>query len=522
MCIHTLNPVREPYRTVRCRRVPTRICGGERRAAVRDSRQRNYRPRSGTSSRRAFCPSASRRRGESGDGRHSSDVGRSMRRIVLIDLPWCRPGDELSSLGHVSLLASLRCENDIEVVPVSRPVNDARFSVDALVRDTLVVLGDAPPEHADVAIGIYVWNDTVVSTLIRRLRRSGFAGRIILGGPQITYAAPGVDAQYPGADAFVRGQGEFALRQLAIAGGRPRIPGVHYAGEEDLAQQAPSPFLDAPSPWLLDSPALDGESRISWETQRGCPFRCTFCQHRQPDRKVPVPASCDRIDAEIDLFCHAGVRRISVIDPVFNLHQDHALHVLTRIGARDFTGELSLQCRAELVTPAFLDAVQALDVSLEFGVQSIHPKEFLAVGRPNHMAKVEAVLREVARRGIRYEVSMIYGLPEQTPASFASSLGWCEDLKVPVIRAYPLLLLRGTPLALSRETWGLEVAPGDLPIVIRSRSFTYEDWQAMDRRAADTNARAEPDAEPPIGNVATLAARRSELVSASLAALGKA
>jgi len=440
-----------------------------------------------------------------------------MPRIVLIDLPWRRPGDELPSLGHLSLLAILRSEPGIDVVPMVRPANDECFSIDDLTRDILVTFGAAHPENTDLAIGVYVWNDQAVRTLIRQLRQQGFAGRIVLGGPQISYAARGVDARYPGADVFVRGPGESALRRIVTTRDRLRIEGVHYAGETDHARQAPSPFLDAPSPWLNGGASLGRNSRISWESQRGCPFRCTFCQHRQPDRKAPVTlASYDRIDAEIEFFCRAGVRRISVVDPVFNLYQAHALHVLKRVGAHGFTGELSLQCRAELITPEFLDVAQALDVTLEFGLQSIQPREYLAVGRPNHMRRVKEVLLEVGRRGIRYEVSLIYGLPEQTPASFASSIRWCEDLAVPHIKAYPLLLLRGTPLAATRETWGLEVAPRELPIVVRSKSFTQEDWQVMHRRAADVNA------EPPIGNGGPFVASRSELAHAGLVALGKA
>lgn len=261
----------------------------------------------------------------------------------------------------------------------------------------------------------------------------------------------------------------------------------------------------------------------SWESQRGCPFRCTFCHHRQPGRTIPVSAvRRDRIDAEIDVFCRAGVCRISVVDPVFNLHHDHALHVLKRFAAHGFTGELSLQCRAELVTPAFLDAVQTLDVTLEFGLQSINPNEFRAVGRPNHMAKVAAVLREVGRRGIRHEVSLIYGLPEQTPASFARSISWCENLGVPVIKAYPLLLLRGTPLSLNREAWGLEVDEGDLPIVVRSGSFSREDWQAMHRLAEMTNARTAPATESIRGVKPTRSVRGGELATARRTALEKA
>ena len=44
------------------------------------------------------------------------------------------------------------------------------------------------------------------------------------------------------------------------------------------------------------------------------------------------------------------------------------------------------------------------------------------------------------------QVSLIYGLPAQTLASFRASIDFCRAASAPVIRAFPLMLLRGTPL----------------------------------------------------------------------------
>lgn len=445
-----------------------------------------------------------------------------MRRLVLLDLPWRTSDEDRPSLGHASLLASLRTEPRVAVIPISAPVNRIGFSVKGLVATVLDALQGVPSADTDVAMGVFVWNDSAVRGLIALLRETGFRGRIILGGPQITYAAPGVETDYPGADVFIRGQAEIALREVAAKGNRPRILGVHYAGSQDSGEQAPSPFANAPSPWLDGTLSLPPGARITWETRRGCPYRCTFCQHRQPGSRMPVAATQrKRIDAEIDLFCDHGVSRISVVDPVFNLDRDHAIDVLTRFAARGYAGELAIQCRAERITPEFLDAAQALDVCLEFGLQSIHPREFLAIGRPNKMDKVDAALRDVGRRGIRHEVSLIYGLPEQTPASFAESLRYCDKLGVPVVKAYPLLLLRGTALEMNRATWNLEVGPGDLPIVVRSNTFDEAGWQAMDQLAAAVNARSASGDSYPLRSSPIEIPNRDPLPHARSAALGK-
>ena len=415
------------------------------------------------------------------------------RRLILVDLPWRDRGDERPSLGHASLLASLRSQDHLDVYPVVQAVSDGLPSAELLAQRILAAIGQTPHEHADVGIGAFVWNERVVQELTAALRRLCFAGRIVLGGPQITYAGRGLETMYPGVDVFIRGQAESALCSLAAVSGRPKIGGVHHAGEVDTCEQASVPFPEAPSPWLSSPGSLNHVRQINWETQRGCHFDCTFCQHRQPESRAPVAkADRERIDREIDLFCRAGVPRISVLDPVFNHHHTHATGILQQFIARGFEGELSLQCRADMISTDFLEAAQRLNVCLEFGLQSIHPREYLAVGRPNNMRKVEAALREVVRRRIPHEVSLIYGLPEQTTRTFEESVGWCEKIGVETIKAYPLLLLRGTELANNADKWSLKVNDGDLPFVIGSNTFDLEDWQAMDRVASSLSSRKNP------------------------------
>jgi hypothetical protein len=194
--------------------------------------------------------------------------------------------------------------------------------------------------------------------------------------------------------------------------------------------------------------------------------------------------------SEIELFCRSGIKRIAVLDPVFNGNRPHATRVLKEFAARGFSGELSLQCRPELVDNAFLDVAQDLNVCLEFGLQSIHAREYLAIGRPNNMRRVDKVLSEVIRRNIRHEISLIYGLPEQTLESFQASILWCQERRVPIIKAFPLLLLRGTSLEQQREQFGLVVRSETGPMVVESNTFSYHDWEEMGR-IAERLSRAE-------------------------------
>ena len=187
-----------------------------------------------------------------------------------------------------------------------------------------------------------------------------------------------------------------------------------------------------------------------------------------------------RLRREMAAFADAGTGKITVLDPIFNTDSGRAVELLGRMRETGIGAHLSLQCRFELVTDAFLDAVEPLDATLEFGLQTVHDDEAGAVGRPNHMGSVERVIVKLNRRQMPYEVSLIYGLPFQTVKRFQDSVDWCLERRVPKVRAWPLMLLRGTPIHEEREKWGYVESAGErIPIVVESRWFSRNEYSRM-------------------------------------------
>ncbi len=405
------------------------------------------------------------------------------RRVILVDFNWMRERDPTIPLGHASILTALRGRGGLDVrslvVAVNAPYPDAARITAAILHETEGI----PFSEVDIAFGAYVWGEALLQRVLHLLRDSGFQGRLILGGPQVSYSGEGLERIYPTVDAFIRGYGEDALVTLASSSLQQPIKGVHWAGTPDAVEQAVVNLEALPSPWLSGTIPLNNQRFIRWETQRGCPFSCAFCQHRGSSAH-PRRGALDRkrIEAEIDLFCESDVREIAVLDPIFNMGP-HTLDILKRFAANGFTGRLSLQCRAEVVDDSFLDAASALDVCLEFGLQTIHKREQRAIRRRNRIDQVEAVLGGVQARGISHEVSLIYGLPLQTVDSFKASVAWCLEREVPVIKAFPLMLLRGTRLDYNREKWNLRNSDDAIPVVIQSSTFDIDGWRQMSQLA---------------------------------------
>ncbi|GAB4222742.1 MAG: hypothetical protein Tsb005_15540 [Gammaproteobacteria bacterium] len=411
------------------------------------------------------------------------------RTLISVSLDWTRPKDPPISLGQASILANLRYHK-INTINKAWSVNHANFDIKKVER---FVMSHAT-RHTDLALGAYVWHEPSTQSLLNNLRQQNFPGRIILGGPQVSYTKRSIEDYYPQADIFIRGYAENALAKLLTSHEqRPVIAGIHYAGEPDLGLSAKAELNKLPSPFLTG--IIKSQKFLRIETQRGCPFYCNFCQHSRPD-----------IDIQRQYFPHSRIMEearwitnnpiiqdIAVVDPTFN-SGPHYIEFLEQLIVGKYSGKIALQCRAEMVRPEFLDVVERLNktahVVLEFGLQSIHKREQQAIERPNNMKKINFVLEETKRRKIATEVSLIFGLPHQTLMSFQQSVDYCKDLGVPTIYAFPLMLLRGTPLHDQKQQLGLIESTDNpelaidriqqhIPHVIASPSFSYEDWRQM-------------------------------------------
>lgn len=401
------------------------------------------------------------------------------RKIILVDFYWTRDKDPRVPLGHASILTTLRELPNVEVVSMIEAVNDGQLQRERVVARILKETRGFAASNVDIGFGAYVWGEELLQYVLRRIRQEGFVGRIILGGPQISYSGEGLERIYPDADIFIRGYGEQALATIVSNPELKQFPGAHWAGTPDQNIQAKIDLKEIPSPWLSGTIPLLNQRFIRWETQRGCLFRCTFCQHREAGAGLQKrDLNMNQIEAEIDLFCASGVKDIAVLDPIFNA-AEHAIPVLQRFKERGYEGRLSLQCRPEMITEEFLDATAGLDVCLEFGLQTIHSLEGKVIKRNNYIPKVDRVLEGVRARGIRHEVSLIFGLPLQTLASFEESVKWCLERHVPVLKAFPLLLLRGTALERDRHRWNLEVSNEEMATVLSSSTFTHQEWWEM-------------------------------------------
>jgi radical SAM superfamily enzyme YgiQ (UPF0313 family) len=407
-----------------------------------------------------------------------------MIHTLLISFDLVRPGEIKTSLAIASILAHQRSEerwrDRMEVTHLS--INMLEHGGSARPEQFEAQLAAYDLERFDaIALSAYVWNEYLLNPFIALLRRRGFQGKIVLGGYQITYGREAELLQlYPDCQVFIAGQAEQAFAELPD----------HLDAPSPVFLNMPVDFEQLASPYLSgELPVPMGAGMVRLETKRGCPYRCSFCAHRDLITRSVHRHPLEKVFQELAFLAERRVQRINVLDPIFNAGKEHleVMREAVRLGMRS---TFTLQSRFENIRgeqgSAFLALCEQGNFHLEFGLQTTDHEVSKHIDRANRMDLVDAALDQLVARGIPFEVSLIYGLPGQTLDSFQRSIDHLQSKGCTDIKAWPLMLLPGTKLHDQKEQWGMrEEALGEfnIPVVTESNTFTREEWERMDRIA---------------------------------------
>ncbi len=188
------------------------------------------------------------------------------------------------------------------------------------------------------AFSVSMWNEQLNLAVAREVKRRHPDCLIVFGGPQVPHVPVAYFAQHPFLDVAVRSEGEEAFSEILerfLEGGRDfaGIPSVSWrdpaTGEcrsnGDRPQQKdldvfPSPYLEGLFDDLITGNA-DLEFQAIIETNRGCPFLCTFCYWGQGglSRKYRFHG-LDRVARELEWCSLHKIRYVFNADSNFGMH----------------------------------------------------------------------------------------------------------------------------------------------------------------------------------------------------------
>lgn len=320
-----------------------------------------------------------------------------------------------------------------------------------------------------VGLSCYLWSMELSLAVARALKAARPQVVIILGGPQVPPDAGPFLAAHPYVDALCHGEGERALLALLEGGDRggwAGIPGVSFLGGGRLHSAPRGPRLAdlnaIPSPYLsgifdpLLAAAPDQGWLASWETNRGCPFSCTFCDWGSAVASKVLRFDMDRLSQEIRWFADHRMEFVFCCDANFGiLPRDLELaqglaEVRRRTG---YPREISVQNTKNATERAWgvqrILAGAGLNKEVVLSLQSVDEATLGAIRRSNiALSHFEELQRRFTAEGIPTYTDVLLGLPGETYASFTDGAGRIIDSgQRGRIKFYNLGLLPGSEVA---------------------------------------------------------------------------
>ncbi|MDD2918751.1 DUF4080 domain-containing protein [Rhodoferax sp.] len=396
-----------------------------------------------------------------------------------------------ASLGMRYLLANLdrhggaglRAFTELREYTISRPAQE-------VVADLLATLGTVPSAEAPagvqvVGFGVYIWNVTQTTEVIRLLKAARPDLKIVLGGPEVSHETD-QQAITLLADHVIIGWGDVSFAKLC----RALLDGPQPLMKIIPGEQPPLAELELP---YGEYSAADLAHRLLYvEASRGCPFKCEFCLSALD--KTAWGFELDRMLAALDALYQRGARTFKFVDRTFNLKIEHSVRILQFFldviasEARQSTQPAVMDCRVadvprsdepaqrsnaglflhfEVIPDHLPDRLRAMlaqfppgVLQLEVGVQTFNVAVQQTISRRQDNMATEANLRWLlAHTHAHLHVDLIFGLPSETLQSFADGFNRLLAIGPQEIQLGILKRLRGAPIARHSAAHGMVYAP---------------------------------------------------------------
>jgi len=364
-------------------------------------------------------------------------------------------------------------------------LNSRPGTVDEVTSDVLELNPGA------VGFTVYDANYTLSVALARSIKRKRPAVRIVFGGPSASFCAEHILAKQGAVDACVLGEAEetgarIFTRLLDESGLDEQQPGIAFRRDSEVVCTGMPPLVGSscrtlPAQWALDStpsPYLSGtltDGRVGILSGRGCTHHCQYCCFAALGRKTLRLHSTERVLAELEWVAAQQKRTgqqyvVSIHDDAFTLSPARAKVLCQAIADRNLGLALGCITRADTLDEELIRTMRdAGFVGVSFGLESAVPSVLRATGKvrppewpdPNLEPErefVERVRNSVAtakKYGFNVGVSIIVGLPGESPEDGAETLRFVKSLPVDYYMHNFLWVFPGTPLWETRERYGI-------------------------------------------------------------------
>ncbi|MCX6779051.1 MAG: radical SAM protein [Candidatus Magasanikbacteria bacterium] len=260
--------------------------------------------------------------------------------------------------------------------------------------------------------------------------------KLIFGGPQVPNIAENFLRKNFFIDIVVHGEGEEISRLLVDSDFDLKTPSISYIKENVFFRNQsryklkdlniiPSPYLNG----VFDNIISQNPNQrwiACWETNRGCPFSCSFCDWGSSTKSKILQFDLDRVYKEIEWFSKNKIDFVFCCDANFGiLKRDlDIVDYVARIKSREgFPKSLSVQNTKNAIETTFKVQKILSDNGLNKGVtlslQSTNPQVLSNIKRSNISVQAYQDMQlQFTRQKIETYTDVILGLPGETYESY--------------------------------------------------------------------------------------------------------
>ncbi|KAA9166501.1 KedN5 family methylcobalamin-dependent radical SAM C-methyltransferase [Amycolatopsis acidicola] len=359
-----------------------------------------------------------------------------------------------------------------------------------------------------LAFSVLGWNYRNFGALAETFKQLNPGGVVVFGGNHVANQGARVLREMPHVDFVVNGEGENTFRDLVRyllehpgEGDPAAVPGLSYRRDHEVHTTEDAARIEdldlIPSPFLTGAIAMTGpDGRFRYdvalmETNRGCPYKCSFCYWGGAVGQRVRSFSRERLAEELDFFAFHEVPALVLCDANFGLLEADEEFVEDLIKTRERRGfPRALETSwAKNKSARFHRIVTQLQrhgfkSSFTLALQTLSDEALTGMKRRNmKVNQWEDLVTWLSDEGLDCYAELIWGAPGETRESFLEGYDRLAG-KVSRIAVYPLLLLPNTSYTEHREVHGFVTLRGehdDFEYVLANRSADLNEHIEMQR-----------------------------------------
>jgi tRNA A37 methylthiotransferase MiaB len=314
----------------------------------------------------------------------------------------------------------------------------------------------------------YIWNEQYNFLLADLIKRKWPNCLIVFGGPQVGEKVGHELLTKSFIDSIVVNEGEKSLLSiLTDYTNTGKINQIYNLHQRVDVECMPSPYLD--SNILTNLVAQNPNTKFSTtiETNRGCPFACTFCDWGSLTQSKIKKFNLEKVFNELEWIVKNKIEYVYIADANFGVFYERDKLIVEYLAKlkketgypHGVTATWYKNSAKQIIELVKILHDVGLNRGLTLSVQSMNDETLDGIKRKNmEISQLSHMYKECDKQGVTYYTEFIVGMPYETKQSWREGL--CKATQAGChyfLDVFPLEILKNSEMADEVSLHQLEV-----------------------------------------------------------------